>query len=145
MDLDDMSESKCCCTALSFIRSQMMMPQLSMFDTRAKLEICSSPFIYFFLGSNSPCHRMCCGPDTLLWSASSAFWIADMVGIDGHVSSVFPLLISFCWRKLTCSSMPTISATRKTHEAKHRRVPQHILRQGKLLRHGMMYDTMRPT
>ena len=47
-------------------------------------------------------------------------------------------------RKLTCPSMPIISAIRKTDKANHRRVsgPQHILWQGKLLRHGMMYDTM---
>ena len=29
---------------------------------------------------------MCCGPDTLLWFALSVFWVADMIGIDGHVS-----------------------------------------------------------
>ena len=33
-----------------------------------------------------PCHRMCCGPDTLLWFALSVFRVADMTGIDGHVS-----------------------------------------------------------
>ena len=32
-----------------------------------------------------PCHRMCCGPDTLLWFALAGFRSADMVGIDGHV------------------------------------------------------------
>ena len=33
-----------------------------------------------------PCHRMCCGPDTLLWFALSVFRVADMIGIVGHVS-----------------------------------------------------------
>ena len=33
-----------------------------------------------------PCHRMCCGPDTLLWFALSVFRVADMTGIHGHVS-----------------------------------------------------------
>ena len=36
--------------------------------------------------SSFPCHRMCCGPDTLLWFALSVFRVADMIGIDGHVS-----------------------------------------------------------
>ena len=36
--------------------------------------------------SSFPCHRMCCGPDTLLWFAISVFRVADMIGIDGHVS-----------------------------------------------------------
>ena len=36
--------------------------------------------------SSFPCHRMCCGPNTLLWFALSVFRIADMVGIAGHVS-----------------------------------------------------------
>ena len=26
-----------------------------------------------------PCHRMCCGPDTLLWFALSVFRVADMM------------------------------------------------------------------
>ena len=29
---------------------------------------------------------MCCGPDNLQWFALSVFRIADMIGIDGHVS-----------------------------------------------------------
>ena len=33
---------------------------------------------------------MCCGPDTLLWFAVSVFWVADMIGIDGHVSFLPP-------------------------------------------------------
>ena len=33
-----------------------------------------------------PCHRMCCGPETLLWFALSVFRVADKIGIDGHVS-----------------------------------------------------------
>ena len=33
-----------------------------------------------------PCHRMCCGPDTLQWFALSVFRSADMIGVDGHVS-----------------------------------------------------------
>ena len=36
--------------------------------------------------SSFPCHRMCCGPDTLLWFVLSVFRVADMIGIDGHVS-----------------------------------------------------------
>ena len=36
-----------------------------------------------------PCHRMCCGPDTLLWFALSVFRVADMIGIDGHVKAFF--------------------------------------------------------
>ena len=40
--------------------------------------------------SSFPCHRMCCGPDTLLWFAFSVFRSADMIGIDGHVSLVPP-------------------------------------------------------
>ena len=53
----------------------------------------------------------------------------------------------FCFpggRKLTCSSMPIISAIRKTDKANHRRLsgPQHILLQSKLLCHGILYDTM---
>ena len=36
--------------------------------------------------SSFPCHRMCCGPATLLWFASSVFRVADKIGIDGHVS-----------------------------------------------------------
>ena len=36
--------------------------------------------------SSFPCHRMCCGPDTLLWFALSVFRVADMIGIVGHVS-----------------------------------------------------------
>ena len=40
--------------------------------------------------SNFPCHRMCCGPDTLLWFALSVFRVADMIGIDGHVSFLPP-------------------------------------------------------
>ena len=36
--------------------------------------------------SSFPCHRMCCGPDTLLWFALSVFRVADMIGTDGHVS-----------------------------------------------------------
>ena len=32
-----------------------------------------------------PCHRMCCGPDTLLWFALYVFRSADMIGIDGPV------------------------------------------------------------
>ena len=45
---------------------------------------------------------------------------------------------------LTCPSMPIMSATRKRDKANHRRVsgPQHILCQGKLLRHGMMHNTV---
>ena len=37
-----------------------------------------------------PCHRMCCGPDTLLWFALSVSRDADMIGIDGHVSFLPP-------------------------------------------------------
>ena len=37
-----------------------------------------------------PCHRMCCGPDTLLWFALSVFRVADMIGIDGHVGFLPP-------------------------------------------------------
>ena len=33
---------------------------------------------------------MCCGPETLLWFALSVFRIADMIGIDGHVSFLPP-------------------------------------------------------
>ena len=40
--------------------------------------------------SSFPCHRMCCGPDTLLWFALSVFRVADMIGIDGHVSFLPP-------------------------------------------------------
>ena len=40
--------------------------------------------------SSFPCHRMCCGPDTLLWFALSVFRIADMIGINGHVSFLTP-------------------------------------------------------
>ena len=36
--------------------------------------------------SSFPCHRMCCGPATLLWFALSVFRVADKIGIDGHVS-----------------------------------------------------------
>ena len=36
--------------------------------------------------SSFPCHRMCCGPDTLLWFALTVFRVADMIGIVGHVS-----------------------------------------------------------
>ena len=28
--------------------------------------------------SSFPCHRRCCGPDTLLWFALSVFWIAGL-------------------------------------------------------------------
>ena len=38
--------------------------------------------------SNFPCHRMCCGPDTLLSLTLCVFRIADMIGIDGHVSFI---------------------------------------------------------
>ena len=112
--------------------------------------------------SSFPCHRMCCGPDNLQWFALSVFRIADMIGIDGHVSFLpkkkkkkkkkghalhrsHPRLVFFSFgRKLTCISMPTISAVQKTDKVNHWRVsgPQHILRQGKLLRHGMMHDTV---
>ena len=37
-----------------------------------------------------PCHRMCCGPETLLWFALSVLRIADKIGIDGHVSFLPP-------------------------------------------------------
>ena len=40
--------------------------------------------------SSFPCHRMCCGPATLLWFALSVFRVADMIGIDGHVSFLNP-------------------------------------------------------
>ena len=40
--------------------------------------------------SSFPCHRMCCGPDTLLWFALSVFRSADVIGIDGHVSFLHP-------------------------------------------------------
>ena len=33
-----------------------------------------------------PCHRMCCGPDTLLWFALSVFRVPYLIGIVGHVS-----------------------------------------------------------
>ena len=36
--------------------------------------------------SSFPCHRMCCGPETLLWFALAVFRVADMIGIDTHVS-----------------------------------------------------------
>ena len=36
--------------------------------------------------SSFPCHRMCCGADTLLWFALCVFRVADMIGIVGHVS-----------------------------------------------------------
>ena len=36
--------------------------------------------------SSFPCHRMCCGPDNILWFALSVFRVADMIGIVGHVS-----------------------------------------------------------
>ena len=40
--------------------------------------------------SSFPCHRMCRGPETLQWFALSVFRIADMIGIDGHVSFLHP-------------------------------------------------------
>ena len=41
--------------------------------------------------SSFPCHRMCCGPNTaILWIALSVFRIADMIGIDRHVSFLLP-------------------------------------------------------
>ena len=40
--------------------------------------------------SSFPCHRMCCGLNTLLWCASSVFRVADVIGIDGHVSFLPP-------------------------------------------------------
>ena len=40
--------------------------------------------------SSFPCHRVCCGPDTLLWFALSVFRVADMIGIVGHVSFLPP-------------------------------------------------------
>ena len=40
--------------------------------------------------SSFPCHRMCYGPDTLLWFALSVVQIADMIGIVGHVSFLHP-------------------------------------------------------
>ena len=39
--------------------------------------------------SSFPCHRMCCGPDTLLWFALSVFRVADMIGTDRHVSFLY--------------------------------------------------------
>ena len=40
--------------------------------------------------SSFPCHRMCCGPASLLWFALSVFRVADKIGIDGHVSFLPP-------------------------------------------------------
>ena len=40
--------------------------------------------------SSYPCRRMCFEPDTLLWFALSVFRVADMNGIDGHVSFLPP-------------------------------------------------------
>ena len=48
--------------------------------------------------------------------------------LDRWLLSFF-FLFFFCGRKLTCPSMPIMSATRRTDKANHRRVsdPQHIL------------------
>ena len=40
--------------------------------------------------SSFRCHRMCCGPDTLLWFALVVFRVADMIGIVEHVSFLHP-------------------------------------------------------
>ena len=51
----------------------------------------SVPILYIMPWRNSfPCHRMCCGPETLLWFALSVFRVADKIGIDGHVSFLPP-------------------------------------------------------
>ena len=62
------------------------------------------------------CYR-CCG--------AQAPAVAAPMTAAGHC-----FFFSFFWvRKLTCPSMPILSATRKTDKANHRRVsgPQHIL------------------
>ena len=58
--------------------------------------------------SSFPCHRMCCGSDTLLWFALSVFRVADMIGIDGHVSFLpqKKKMIS-AWRAVSCAGMST--------------------------------------